>query len=224
MGKGKNDTIKINTKALIIETKFMTLEEIGAYILLLCYQAEEYSIKKEKILSLIPSNIWEKIEYKFREDELGYYNPSLRLEMDIEKSLVSQKEVWFEKEWEKYPKKVGEKRAKEYFFSSVENEKELIEFEKALNNYLKSERVINGYIKDGSTFFYEWRDWVNISPVNVSTKRTRQRNTEKTFYKCPACNNDVETSNKSGHRYNCKNQEYWSKKDEEEFLKYKKAN
>lgn len=67
----------------------------------------------------------------------------------------------FEDIWSLYPRRVGKKHALRHFKASVKNEKDLDDIRTALNNYLASERVYNGFIKNGDTWFNNWRDWVN---------------------------------------------------------------
>ena len=62
--------------------------------------------------------------------------------------------------WEIYPVKDGKKAAKRYFNSSVKTVEDLENIRKALKNYLGSKKVKAGYIKNGSTWFNNWRDWV----------------------------------------------------------------
>lgn len=65
--------------------------------------------------------------------------------------------------WDKYPSKDGKKQALRYFQSSVKSEKDLKDINLALENYLKSKRVQLGFIKNGSTWFNNWRDWINFA-------------------------------------------------------------
>jgi hypothetical protein len=67
--------------------------------------------------------------------------------------------------WDQYPKKKGKPRAIEYFNKSVQTDQDYEDIQKALNNYLKSERVTNGYVKDGQGWFNptEWRGWIDFS-------------------------------------------------------------
>jgi hypothetical protein len=69
----------------------------------------------------------------------------------------------FESLWIKYPNKDGKKQALKYFRSSVKTEKDMDDIHTALNNYLLSKRVKEGYIKNGSTWFNNWRDWIDVT-------------------------------------------------------------
>jgi len=68
----------------------------------------------------------------------------------------------FEDVWEKYPKKDGREAAERYFNHSVKTEKDFKDFNTAMNNYLESDTVKRGFVKNGSTFFNNWRDYINI--------------------------------------------------------------
>ena len=67
----------------------------------------------------------------------------------------------FDAIWNKYPKKLGKKAAIRHYKNSVKSEKDLQNIQKALNKYLKSKNVKEGYIQNGSTWFNNWEDWVD---------------------------------------------------------------
>ena len=71
----------------------------------------------------------------------------------------------FEDLWKTYPKRLGKKAALKHFISSVKSEVDLADIKKALANYIAS-RVGEDptYIKHGSTWFNNWRDWVDYQP------------------------------------------------------------
>lgn len=83
----------------------------------------------------------------------------------------------FEDIWEKYPNKDGKKQAIKSFSASVKTDQDWRDINIALNNYLGSKNVLKGFIKNGSTWFNNWRDWVDwseptmgqskINPVNL---------------------------------------------------------
>lgn len=62
--------------------------------------------------------------------------------------------------WETYPKRIGRPQALRHFQVTVKTPEDLASIRKALANYLKSGNVANGYIQNGSTWFNQWRDWV----------------------------------------------------------------
>jgi uncharacterized phage protein (TIGR02220 family) len=59
----------------------MSLEERGAYITLLCFQADKGYLKEDDILKKIPADLWTSISPKFEKDKLGFYNKRLRDEV-----------------------------------------------------------------------------------------------------------------------------------------------
>lgn len=75
---------------------------------------------------------------------------------------IVKKEKLFNSIWNKYPNKDGRKSALKHFIASVSTEDDWNDINKALNNYLESERVEKGYVKNGSTWFNNWKDWINV--------------------------------------------------------------
>lgn len=69
--------------------------------------------------------------------------------------------------WKKYPNKDGMKAALRAFKASVKSEQDWEAIQVALENYLKTDRVQKGFIKNGSTWFNNWRDWA-VSEENKS--------------------------------------------------------
>jgi hypothetical protein len=67
----------------------------------------------------------------------------------------------FEALWKLYPNKDGRKTAERHFRASVKSDKDIADINKALQNYLSSKKVKEGYIKNGSTWFNNWRDWID---------------------------------------------------------------
>jgi hypothetical protein len=67
------------------------------------------------------------------------------------------------------------KLAKRYFNSSVKTEDDYRNINIALRNYLASDRVKKGFIKNGSTWFNNWKDWINVNTgkSDVSSKYGR---------------------------------------------------
>jgi hypothetical protein len=74
----------------------------------------------------------------------------------------------FEQVWDKYPNKDGRKIAERCFKSTVKTNQDFIDINKALENYLSSPSVAKGFIKNGSTWFNNWRDWVCFQGVTSS--------------------------------------------------------
>lgn len=78
----------------------------------------------------------------------------------------------FEELWVRYPNKDGKKAAFIHFRSSVKTEQDLSDIRKALENYLQSERVKKGFIKNGATWFNNWRDWIDYKPLGNEIKQS----------------------------------------------------
>jgi len=105
---------------------------------------------------------------------------ALQKEQDkIEKERIVAE--WFEAVWEMYPRKDGKKEAFRHFRASVQTEAALNALHQALRNYLQhlaSEGTEPRFIKAGSTWFNNWRDWLERSPVGPpeppSFPRSRQ--------------------------------------------------
>lgn len=70
----------------------------------------------------------------------------------------------FDNIWSRYPVKDGKKAALRFFNGSVKTAEDLAQINEALTNYLKSEKVSKGYIKNGSTWFNNWKDWITYKP------------------------------------------------------------
>jgi hypothetical protein len=85
----------------------------------------------------------------------------------------------FETVWSKYPNKDGKKIAERSFHSSVKTEQDFKDIVQALENYLKSEKVQKGFIKNGSTWFNNWRDWVNPSQAMNGVTPEKQAGEDK---------------------------------------------
>lgn len=67
----------------------------------------------------------------------------------------------FDYVWKRYPNKDGKKDALRHFNATVKTEKDYMDISRALDNYLESEKVKSGFIKNGSTWFNNWQDWIN---------------------------------------------------------------
>lgn len=80
----------------------------------------------------------------------------------------------FEILWNKYPNKDGKKAAFRHFELTVRTPEDVHDISLALENYLKSDKVKKGFIKNGSTWFNNWKDWINYKGVNQN-ESTRDR-------------------------------------------------
>lgn len=64
--------------------------------------------------------------------------------------------------WARYPNKDGRKEAERSFRETVLDEEAYLKITKALNNYLRSANVRKGFVKNGSTWFSNWQDWIDF--------------------------------------------------------------
>ena len=101
-------------------------------------------------------------------------NGYLTVKQPLKDEKPLDKEEEFEKLWLKYPNKDGKKAALRYFKASVNTKEDLADIEKGLKNYLDSPQVKRGYIKNGSTWFNNWRDWVDYKGgIDVRRSQTK---------------------------------------------------
>lgn len=96
-------------------------------------------------------------------------------------------DVEFEAVWKKYPNKDGRKEALKHFLSTVITKDDLIDINSALDNYLKSEKVKKNFIKNGSTWFNNWRDWIQYKPPNEQKSSDRNRWKSLSNKECTNC-------------------------------------
>ena len=85
-------------------------------------------------------------------------------ENEIEVENKSNDAGDFETLWAAYPNRQGKKAAQRYFDATVKTPENFRDLQKALDNYLNSKRVKNGYIQNGSTWFNDWQSWISPTP------------------------------------------------------------
>lgn len=86
------------------------------------------------------------------------------------KNIISQEQdcvgqTDFDIIWKRYPNRQQRKNAERHFKATVKTSADLRDLNVALDNYLRSGNVSRGYIKQGSTWFNDWREWVNPTEV-----------------------------------------------------------
>ena len=99
------------------------------------------------------------------------------IDNEIDSSFNKNIEESFEKLWEAYPNRQGKKNAKRHFLGSVKDINGLQSIWSALKNYTESGNVKNGFIKNGSTWFNEWQDW--IEPTEIMMKGNGNGTTQR---------------------------------------------
>lgn len=134
-------------------------------------------------------------------DDIYFKNVGNNTQSKVKESKVKEsKEEYkqdFEKLWERYPKKLGKTKAYNHFKAQVKSDKDLIDIEKALDNYLQSKNVKEKnmeFIQHGSTWFNNyWRDWVYYD------EKTRKpvEESEENFTPAPVKTPEVEHISKS---------------------------
>ena len=124
--------------------------------------------KGDGIDSPTPQNLRE--EQKFPSERNKSYPlrgtkvpPAYILDNNLENNKINiySDNGFFEKIWAKYPVKDGKNSAIKHFKRTVKTKEDWENINKALNNYLNSKRVLDGFIKNGSTWFNNWRDFIN---------------------------------------------------------------
>ena len=94
--------------------------------------------------------------------------------------------VHFEELWKEYPNRVGKAKAKICYSRSVKTDKDKKAIKQALQNYLKSKRVANGYVQNGSTWFNKWQDWIDYKEDH-----------------CPRCKGKGKYTSERGYEVTC---------------------
>ena len=73
----------------------------------------------------------------------------------------------FDSLWKLYPNNDGKKDALRHFNASVLTKQDIVDIKKALDNYLEHVKTkAPKYIKNGSTWFNNWKDWIEYIPNN----------------------------------------------------------
>jgi hypothetical protein len=142
------------------------------------------------------------IEYKeinssASEDALVPVDNFSKTEQNQQKQAFKGEEV-FEEVWSLYPRRLGKKEAFKHFRASVKSEEDAAKLRAAVLNYdeiCRRDRIEERYIKHGSTFFNNWRDYIPaVKPVKVTDPN-----------KCVVCKtgNYVETEEHGTRCNNC---------------------
>lgn len=99
-------------------------------------------------------------------------NPSPREEKSREeKNIISHIHTYdFNDIWIRYPRRVGKKDAERHFKASVKTSNDWKDINVALQNYLMTDTVRNGFIKNGSAWFNIWQDYVDVNAVTGKSK------------------------------------------------------
>jgi hypothetical protein len=82
--------------------------------------------------------------------------------------------------WDRYPKKLGRSDAERHYKKSVLSLTDIDLINKALDKYVAhiADKEPQ-YIKNGSSWFYQWRDWVNYEEPMTAEQKRELAKTEK---------------------------------------------
>ena len=87
-----------------------------------------------------------------------------------EDTPASPRSFSFKDIYDRYPSKTGRKAAERHFAVTVKTEQDWQDINAALANYLKSEKVLKGFIQNASTWFNDWQAWVKPLIPGVKPK------------------------------------------------------
>jgi hypothetical protein len=170
---------KLHYKAFLDE-KFQELDEIDRYRFWSLIVFENYHQKPIAMsrinLALLGWDIKKRPIYKTQQMlhtlievcSENVANPLPRVEESrVEESRIDKSSL-FSSVWTKYPNKLGKSQAIRHFNATINNQKDFEDINKALDNYLRTKEVAKGFIKHGSTWFNQWRDYVDYKdPLEV---------------------------------------------------------
>ena len=136
----------------LVGTAFLTFEETGCYVKLLCFMADKGNLSEEQILKKIPPRVWDSLKCKFMlDEETGtFFNVRLQEEVEKRKSYVESRRR----------SRLGTKNVRGTYVPRMENENIYIQIVEDLNtvcssNYKhttpKTRDLIDARIKEGHT-------------------------------------------------------------------------
>ena len=169
---GEGQFITGINKALL-EMPYLTAQRYRTAINYL-KSTQRITIKTTNKYSLITIIKWE----EYQKDNTQTNKPLTNEQQTINKPLTTNNKdnniknekkrdnVHFESLWLKYPNRQGKKEAERHYLASVLTDQDKADIEKALSNYLQCKTVKEGFIKNGSTWFNNWRDWVQ-NPIST---------------------------------------------------------
>lgn len=87
-------------------------------------------------------------------------------------NILCEQESWFEKIWEEYPAKgrIRKKEALKRFSTSVKDIETAKRCAIALEKYIESKRVNEGYVQNAPTWFGDWESWENYAEEKTNGK------------------------------------------------------
>ena len=88
---GKDPAFLFYYQDFLVGTSCMTLEETGAYIKLLCFQADKGELDEKDILKKIPIELWKSVKDKFQENNGKFFNKRLNEEVNKRKAYTESR-------------------------------------------------------------------------------------------------------------------------------------
>lgn len=173
--KLQNSDIKSLSFSLHLEFKFLEgfFEKlVNEFELLILKDGKYYSKRlltdmkhKEHVSSIRSAIAKEKhsktsAKKRIREDNIRIDNIIKYKTIPASENNTYGKEELFNYSWSLYPKKDGRKAALSSFRSSVNSQTDFDNLLLAIENYKQSDNYRNGFVKNGSTFFNNWQDWI----------------------------------------------------------------
>jgi hypothetical protein len=136
---------------------------------------QRYAVNGQRYIQIVN---WHKHQKPHHTEQESKIPPPPSMEKGMEKGMEKQHEgskelrngettvkkpllFPFEDIFIKYPNKDGKKDALRHFTASVKTDQDWQDINKALENYLNSDRVKKGFIKNASTWFNNWEDWID---------------------------------------------------------------
>lgn len=127
-----------------------------------------YTLRRDILTIECPKLLEIKDNYHKDLEETSPRLPSKEVEEDVEGEVEEEKTPvfgvdLFDTLWSRYPRREGRKLALRHFLASVKTEEDRTNIQTALSNYiakLTREKTAPQYIKMGSTWFNNWKDWI----------------------------------------------------------------
>jgi len=136
--------------------------------------------KNDKSLP-IPNNVTHELQNDYIEIEKDI---EIDIEKDINKRFNKFLSDHFEIIYNRYPRKEGKKIAFRHYKATVKTEGDLRDINNALDNYIKhlqKNRTEPGFIKMASTWFNNWKDWVDYKEASVPAVSPESKATKTIF-------------------------------------------
>lgn len=176
---------KADFKMINADPEFMCLDEIDKWRFLAFIMIElqmqkpvpltdKFLVQKGFDFKKRPLSLTLKMLHTFVElrnesvtESLRPITPEEQAKIDQEKAWNDNLEIEFSKLWLQYPKAVGKKKAWEHYRASVKTPEDIQDCATALTKYKSSPEVGRSFIKNGATWFNEWRDWLYYEPTKA---------------------------------------------------------